>query len=121
MGKESSKELWEIFLNIAPYIGGLLVAISGGILGLRYHEPKTRGDAWRIVLGGFCIGILLGGSISEYFELNYFITATLTLVLSTGGMFVLDGLMVLFKRFSTNPIKTIKEVKALKEDDELEK
>lgn len=84
-------------------ISVLFFAILGGALGIAYSPPMTRGQ----VLAALGSAILFGGLgpevVGSFWTLPPVLENACAALFGIGGMFIVPGLIVAWREFSSNP------------------
>lgn len=103
--------IWEYFSKEIRESGigffSLMAIVIGSILPVLIVKPKTRGDVALMIFSGIASATFFGSSLTNYFSLKGQTAAAVHFLVALGGMFIIKGIMVIYKKFSESPFSTI--------------
>lgn len=94
--------MWNGFELITAVLGFI-----GAALGISYSPPMTKKEMFAALLAGVVCAVLGPSLLMQLYTLPPIVNNALAFIFGIGGMFIVPGLLALWRSFATDPWKFI--------------
>lgn len=100
---------WAGFELIASVLGFI-----GAALGISYSPPMTKKEMFAALLAGLVCGVLGPQLVSQLYQVPPIVNNALAFIFGLGGMFIIPGLLAMWRGFAVDPWSFIDRIRGKK-------
>jgi hypothetical protein len=100
---------WAGFELIAGVLGFI-----GAALGISYSPPMTKREMFAALLAGLVCGVLGPQLIAHVYAMPPIVNNALAFIFGLGGMFIVPGLLAMWRGFAVDPWSFIDRIRGKK-------
>ncbi|MFN8696303.1 MAG: hypothetical protein ACK5XE_08310 [Burkholderiales bacterium] len=104
---------WHGFELITAVLGFI-----GAALGISYSPPMTKKEMFAALLAGVVCAVLGPQLVAQIYQLPSIVNNALAFTFGIGGMFIVPGLLTMWREFGVNPFGFIDRLRGVKRDED---
>ena len=98
--------MWNGFELITAVLG-----FVGAALGISYSPPMSKKEMFAALLAGVVCAVLGPALVMQIYALPVIVNNAFAFIFGIGGMFIVPGLLALWRGFATNPWSFIDRIR----------
>ena len=103
--------IWDFFAKEIKDSGigffSIMAMIMGSTLSVLFVKPKTRGEFFLMIISGISSAMFIGATLTQYLGIQGQAGALIHFLVALGGMFIIKGILLVYKKFSESPFTTM--------------
>lgn len=91
-----------------------VLGFIGAALGISYSPPMTKKEMFAALLAGLVCGVLGPQLVSQLYQVPPIVNNALAFIFGLGGMFIIPGLLAMWRGFAVDPWSFIDRIRGKK-------